>query len=131
MVKAAKPEIAARDGANPLGLFFNHHDLAVFGGVSEWDDAADPEPLALGGGDLVANALGGDFPLELGKRQQHIERQSPHRGRGIELLGDRDEGHAVAIEQFDELGEFRQGAGQAVDLVDHNDIDLACPDVSQ
>src|SRR6059036_3678086 len=37
--------------------------------------AADPKSLALGGRDLVADALGGDFPLKLGKRQQDIERQ--------------------------------------------------------
>src|SRR6266446_3595181 len=29
---------------------------------------SDAQPLALGGRDLVADALGGDFPLELGKR---------------------------------------------------------------
>ena len=37
----------------------------------------------------------------------------------------------MTIEQLDELGEVRQRAGQAVHLVDHDDIDLACPDVSQ
>jgi hypothetical protein len=71
-VEAAKLEIAAEDGPNPLSLIFNHDDLAVLGGVSEWSDAADPETLALGGGDLVADTLGGDFPLELGKRQRKI-----------------------------------------------------------
>jgi hypothetical protein len=30
---------------------------------------------ALGGGDLVADALGGDLALELGKRKQDIQRQ--------------------------------------------------------
>jgi hypothetical protein len=38
--------------------------------------------------------------------------QPPHRGRCVELLGDRDEGHLMAIEQFDEFGEVRQRAGQ-------------------
>jgi hypothetical protein len=101
---AAKLEIAADDGPNPLSFLLNHGDPAVPGRVSQGNDAADPQPLALGGGDLVADALGGDFPLKLGKRQQHIQRQPPHRGGGIELLGDRDERHAVAIEQFDQLG---------------------------
>ena len=44
--------------ANPLRLFFHHDDPAVLGLVSKRGDAADPQPLALGGGDLVANALG-------------------------------------------------------------------------
>jgi len=65
-----------------FSLLFNHDDLAVLGLVSKRGYAPDPKSLALGGGDLVADALGGDFPLELGKRQQDIERQPPHRGRG-------------------------------------------------
>src|SRR6202012_5264133 len=35
------------------------------------------------------------------------------------------------IEQFDQLGEVRQGSRQAVDLVDHDDIDLSGSDVFQ
>src|SRR4051812_47637886 len=49
----------------------------------------------------------------------------------IELLGDRDEGYAMAVEQLDELGKVRQRSGQAVDLVDHDDVHLTAPDVSQ
>src|SRR5262245_17584263 len=70
--EAAKLEIAPKDGPDPLGLLLNHHNLAVPGRVSQGNDAADPETLALGSRDLVADALGGDLPLELGKRQQHI-----------------------------------------------------------
>jgi hypothetical protein len=102
-VEAAKLEVAAENGANPLSFLFNHNDLAVLGFVSERGYAADPKPLALGGGDLVPNALGGDLTLELGKRQQHIEGQSAHRGCRIELLGDRYERHAMLVEQLHEL----------------------------
>jgi hypothetical protein len=66
-VEAAKFEIAAKDGPDPFGFQFNHDDLALLGLISEWRDAADPKALALGRRDLVANALGGDFPLELRK----------------------------------------------------------------
>ena len=38
---------------------------------------------------------------------------------------------AVAIEQFDELGEVGERTGQPVDLVNHDDIDLAGFDVGQ
>src|SRR5262245_43096665 len=69
--------------------------------------AWSPAP-PFGSCDLVADALGGDLPLELGKGQQHIEGQTTHRGRRIELLGDRDKGDAVSIEQFDQLGKIGQ-----------------------
>ena len=37
----------------------------------------------------------------------------------------------MLIEQFDQLGEVGQGAGQAVDLVDNDDVDLAGPHILQ
>src|SRR6266516_6831840 len=86
-VEAAKLEIATEDGPDPFGLFLNHDDLAVLAGVSEWNYAADPETLALGSRDLVADALGGDFPLELGKRQQHIQGERSRGGAGSDVLG--------------------------------------------
>src|SRR5947207_9509099 len=97
-VEAAKLQIPPKDGPNPLSLLFNHDDLAVLGLVSERSYAPDPQALALGGRDLVADALGGHLTFKLVKRQQDIERQPPHRGRGIELLCDRGEGHAMTIE---------------------------------
>ena len=66
-VEAAKLQIPPEDGPDPLGLLLNHDDLAVLGLISERDHAADPEALALGGRDLVADTLGGDLALELGK----------------------------------------------------------------
>ena len=33
--------------SDPFGLLFNHDDLAVPGGVSQWHHAADPEALRL------------------------------------------------------------------------------------
>ena len=124
-VEAAQFEIAAEDGPNAVGLGFIDGDLSVLGVIAERRHAADPKALALGGGDLVPDALGGDLALELGKRQQDVEGQPPHRGGGVELLGHRDEGHAVLVEQLDQLGEVRQRAGQAVDLVDDDDVDLS------
>jgi hypothetical protein len=127
--QAAEPKIAAEDCADPLGLGRIDRDLAVLGVVAEWRHAADPETLALGGGNLVTDALRGDLALELGKRQQHIQSQPPHRGGGVELLGHRDKGHAVSVEQFHEFGKVGQRASQAIDLVDHDDVHLAGPDV--
>jgi hypothetical protein len=35
-------------------------------------------------GELVADALGGDLALDLGKRQEHVEREPPHAGGRVE-----------------------------------------------
>lgn len=40
--------------------------------------ASHPHAPPLGGGDLVTNALADHFPLELGKGEHHVERQSAH-----------------------------------------------------
>ena len=88
-------------------------------------------PLLLRCRDLVADALARDLALELGERQQHVQRQPAHRGGGVELLRDRDERDAVGIEDLDDLGEVGQRAGQPVDLVDHHNVDLAGRDVGQ
>ena len=52
-------------------------------------------PLRLGSRDLVPDPLARDLSLKLREGQQHVQRQTAHRGRGIELLGDRDEAHPV------------------------------------
>src|SRR5262249_31160980 len=82
-----------------------------------------------GGGDLVPNALGGHLALELCKRQQHVQGQSAHGGGGVELLGDGDEGHTVFVEQVYQLGKVGQRAGQTVDFIDDDHVNLARPHV--
>src|ERR1700687_3967157 len=52
---------------------------------------AGPFALAPRGRDLVADPLGGQLAFELGKGQQDVQGQPPHRRRGIELLRDSDE----------------------------------------
>jgi hypothetical protein len=69
--------------------------------------------------------------FELGKGQQHVQGQAAHGCRRIELLGHGDERDAMGVEQLDQLNEIRQRAGQPVDFVDNDDIDLAVPDVGQ
>jgi hypothetical protein len=61
--------------------------------------------------------------------QQDVQHQPPHRRGGVELLGHRDEGHALAFEHLHHLREVGQAARQPVDLVDHDDVDLARLDV--
>ena len=106
-------------------------ELLVLGVVAERHAAAGPFALLARGRDLVPDPLGGELPLELGKGQQHIEGQPAHRGGGVELLGDGDERDRSGVEHLDQLGEVGQRAGQAVDLVDHDHVDLAGLDILQ
>jgi hypothetical protein len=80
---------------------------------------------------LFAHALTDEFALELSEREQDVQRQPPHAGGGIELLGDRDERHRMLVEQLHELGEIGQRSGQPVHLVDDDDIDLSATEVAQ
>src|SRR5207248_7730680 len=86
---------------------------------------------SLGGGDLVPYPLSDQLPLELGKRQQHIEREPPHAGARVEGLRDRHERDAVDIEQLDEFGEIRERAREPIDLVNQHNVDRARPDMRQ
>src|ERR1700682_951465 len=83
--------ISSEDPSDQFSFFFNDGNLAVLHLIAEGQGASNPQTLPLGGRDLVADPLGGNFPLKLGKGQEHVERQPPHRGRGVELLCDRDE----------------------------------------
>jgi hypothetical protein len=83
----------------------------VFDVVAERGLTAHPNALLLGGRDLVADALAGDLAFELDKRQEDVERQAPHRRRGVELLGDRHKRNGMPVEDVDDLGEVRQRPG--------------------
>lgn len=97
--------------------------------VSQWRHATHPHPFALAGGDLVGDSFAGDFALELGERQQHVQHQPPHRGGSVELLCDRHKRHAVALEHLDHLGKVGKAAREAVNLVDHDNVDKTAFDV--
>src|SRR5262245_13678475 len=127
----AQLQIEAKDGADRLCLLGHDFELFFEAAVAERNGSADPEALALRGRNLVAHPLADDLALKLRKREQNVEREPAHAGGGVEGLGDRHEGHAVLVEQLDQLGEVGEGAGETVDLIDHNDGDLAGPDNGQ
>src|SRR5438270_1941537 len=82
---AAELTIESEDAAHGLGLGRVDDERALAGVVAQGHIAAHPHALLFRGGDLVADAFTSDLPLELGKGQQHIKRQAPHRARRIEL----------------------------------------------
>src|SRR5712691_3446346 len=58
-IEAAELEVAAEDGSDRLCFRLIDGYLAILRVIAERCHAADPETLALGGGDLVPDALGG------------------------------------------------------------------------
>src|SRR6266567_9452996 len=87
----AECQVAFKDQPHRLSLGGVDDEFAVLNVIAERDGASHPHALAAGGGKLIADALAGDLPLKLGKRQQHVEGEPTHRGRGVELLSDRHE----------------------------------------
>lgn len=99
--------------------------------VTERRHTAHPQPLPLGSRDLVPDSLARDFALELREREQDVERQTPHGGCSVELLGDGDKRDAARIEDFDHFREIGQRAGKPVNLVNHDHVDHPGTDIRQ
>src|SRR5437764_283108 len=95
---AAELTIESEDATYSLGLGRVDQECTLARVISQRDIATHPHALLLRRSDLVADTFAGDLPLELGKGQQHIEREAPHRARRIELLRYRHERHALCVE---------------------------------
>src|SRR5215813_9037033 len=128
---AAELTIQYEDAADTLGLgrINDKHPLAY--AVAEGRVAAHPQALLFRRGDLVADPFAGHLALELGKGQQDIEGQPPHRARRVELLRHRDKRHTLSVKDLDEPGKIGERSGQPVDLVDDYDVDPAGPDIGE
>jgi hypothetical protein len=59
---------------------------------------------------------------------RYVERQPAHAGGDVERLGHRHERDAVSVEQLDQLYEVGERPGEAVDLVDDDDVHAAGAD---
>jgi len=127
----ADHKVALEDRADQEGMLLHDVQHAILYSVPERHLSSHPEPLLLGGGDLVTDALARDLPFELREGKKNVKRQPPHRARGVELLGDGDEGDAMLVEELNELGEVGERAGEPIDLVDDDDVDPALDHVRQ
>src|ERR1700736_1488473 len=110
----ADGEVLSEDQADAVGFLLVDDKLSILDVIAERYGTAHPHALASRGRELVADALARHLTLELGEREQDIEGESPHRGRGIELLGDGHKRHAMGLEQLDQLGEVGERPGQAI-----------------
>ena len=127
----AKFRTAPEDEPDGYRLGFVDDEFGVLDVIAERHIAAHPHALCLRRGDLVADALAGDLALELGKGEQHVEGQAPHRSHSVKLLGHRDEVGVIGIEHIDNLREIGERPSEAVDLVDDNNPDLASLDIGE
>src|SRR3984885_6027262 len=126
---AADLKISTKEISDEDGMLLDHMERPVLDLIAKRNHASHPDALPLRGGDLVPDPLAGDLAFKLGEGQEHVQGQSSHAGRGVERLGDRDERHLMSVEEFDQLGEVGERAGQPVDLVDDDDIDPASANV--
>src|SRR5208283_3250600 len=124
-------KIAPKDVAHSRRFRFVDDEFAFLDVVAERRLPAHPHALLFRRGDLVADSLSCDLALELGEGEQHVEREATHAGRRIERLRNRHERYALCVEDLDDLGEISQRSRQAIDLVDHDDVNLAGPYVIQ
>ena len=118
--------ISMKPGEDPADMgraLVVDEQFPVLDAVAVGRHAAHPHALLTAGGDLVADALSCDLSLELGEAEQDVQRQPPHRRGRVERLCDRNEGHVIAVEHFDQFGEVGQRAAEAVDLVDNDNVD--------
>ena len=69
---------------------------------------------------------GGDhLTLELSEGHEDVQHHAACGGLRVDLLRDGHEGHVPFLERTAEVGEVAQRTGQAVDLVDYDDVDLS------
>src|SRR5205085_9943946 len=73
---AAELTIESENAGDGFGLGRIDDERALVGVIAQRDISAHPHALLLRCGYLVPDAFTGDLPLELGKRQQHIECQA-------------------------------------------------------
>ena len=123
------PQVRAEDLPHLAGLCLVHDELAAHVVVTEHGPAARVLAPLAGGGDLVPRALRDDLPLELREREQDVQRQPPHRMGCVELLGDGDKRHLVAVVHLHHLHEVCKGPRETVHLVDHHAVNHAGGDV--
>src|ERR1700684_4114681 len=94
---AADLEITPIEIAHEDGMLLDHIERPILDPIAERNHASHPDALPLRGGDLVSDPLTSDLALELGEGEKHVEGQSPHAGRRVERLSDRDERHLMGV----------------------------------
>ena len=104
-------------------------ELVVLDVVAEGDASAHEEPDLERGVKLVPDAVAQHFTLELREATEDVHHHAAGCVGRVELLGDGDESDVVGLKEVVQFGEVGERAGEPVDLVDDDQIDLAGLDV--
>jgi Integrase core domain len=120
---AAKFEVNPVDLPDPLCFCGIYDHLAIPEIVTNGENTTHPHSLTLRSRDLVPYAFSGHLTFELSEGEKNVQCQPAHGGRGVELLGDRDEAHALFVELLNDLCKVGQGPGEPVYLIYDNRID--------
>lgn len=74
----SKAQVVGEDFSDQLRLLRNDFKLLVDATITQRNRTADPNPLALGGGNLVAYTFADHLPLKLGEGEQNVQGQPSH-----------------------------------------------------
>ena len=114
---------------NPFCFVDDQFRSGLLDVVSKQRHPARPFSFSTCGGNFVPGTFRDDLSFELGEGQQHVQHQPSHRVGGVEQLCDRNKGHPVLFERFEDPGEVEQRPAEAVDLIDHHAVDSSRFDV--
>ena len=104
-------QVTGIDGLHGLRLGGDYDQLAVLDLVAKWGTPPIHMPFRLEAAILSRIRSPVTSRSNWAKDSKTFSVRRPMRGRGVELLGDRDERDAVRIEHFDHLGEVGERAG--------------------
>nr|WP_253717246.1 hypothetical protein [Sphingomonas sp. AP4-R1] len=96
------------------------HKIVAVGCGSADPPAGSPESMC-----LVADPVREHLALELREGEQDVEYEPPETVLRVERLGYAYERHIELVEEVDQSDKVRQGASQAIQLVDHDHVNQA------
>jgi luciferase family oxidoreductase group 1 len=92
------------------GIMLPNHAPPMVAGAFGTLATLHGDQIDLGLGRAPSDSLRRDLPLELREAHEDVQRQPAHRRDRVEGLRDRHEGHAIPVEDLDQLREVHERA---------------------
>src|SRR5436305_2095091 len=129
--KRLLPREGLKDLAHTLRFFLIHREFTALDVVAEHRQSARPFSFAPRRMHFVASSILNQFSFELGKREQHIQGETPERRRGVECLSHRYERCVMFIKNSNNRGKVKQRTAEPVHLIYHYTVNKLAGDISQ